>query len=67
MNPPRAGALFFVVNRARHGLTAPVLSLGWSPYWHCDPNMPPIPPHATFEQMKSTPMRWSRAIRTLRG
>ena len=21
---------------------------------HCDPNMPPIPPHATFEQMKST-------------
>jgi pyruvate dehydrogenase (quinone) len=20
---------------------------------HCDPNMPPIPPHATFEQMKS--------------
>jgi pyruvate dehydrogenase (quinone) len=21
---------------------------------HCDPNMPPIPPHATFEQTKST-------------
>jgi pyruvate dehydrogenase (quinone) len=21
---------------------------------HCDPNIPPIPPHATFEQMKST-------------
>jgi pyruvate dehydrogenase (quinone) len=21
---------------------------------HCDPNMPPIPPHATFEQMRST-------------
>ncbi|HWL98191.1 MAG TPA: thiamine pyrophosphate-requiring protein [Nocardioidaceae bacterium] len=21
---------------------------------HCDPKMPPIPPHATFEQMKST-------------
>jgi pyruvate dehydrogenase (quinone) len=21
---------------------------------HCDPNMPPIPPHATFAQMKST-------------
>jgi pyruvate dehydrogenase (quinone) len=21
---------------------------------HCDPNMPPIPPHATFEQVKST-------------
>jgi len=21
---------------------------------HCDPNMPPIPPHATLEQMKST-------------
>ncbi|MGH3367792.1 MAG: thiamine pyrophosphate-dependent enzyme [Nocardioidaceae bacterium] len=21
---------------------------------HCDPNIPPIPPHATLEQMKST-------------
>ena len=28
---------------------------------HCDPNVPPVPPHATFEQMKSA------AIAVLRG